>query len=279
MLRFLLPVFVFVACSSGKGEKDENVLATVYDKNLTLNKVLPLIPEGINPEDSVAFVKGFVESWIRDMVIVHQAEKTLPEETLNVEARLENYRRSLLVYAYEQEYARQKLDTIVSDEEIEAHYEANKDDFRLADFIVKVLFVKLVRDQPGKANVAKWYKSTQQKDLMELEKFCVENAVSFYNDSESWIYLSDLMQEIPIRTDDRATFLKTTQKLEFEDEEFAYFLLIHDYRLKDALSPLSFERENIKSRILNARTNEIVRKMRTDLLNSSQSQIRNYVEN
>lgn len=278
-MKRLFFLLLLSACRSGvESPAGADVLARVYDKELTLDKVLPLIPENLSAADSTEFVKNFVDSWIRDMVIVYQAEQTLPEEARNVEARLENYRRSLLVYAYEHEFARQKLDTMVSDEEIEKHYNENQQEFTLADFIVKVLYVKLEKNQPGKEKVARWYKSTAQNDLIELEKYCAEHAVNYYNDPESWIYFSDLLKEIPIETDDRTEFLKNTKHLNFDDEEFSYYLTIYDYHLKDAVSPLSFEKENIKARILNTRTTGIVRKMRTDLLQEAQPEIKNYVK-
>lgn len=278
MKKWLI-LIALASCSGGKPNGgDGDLLAEVYDKQLTLEQVLPLIPEGLNPEDSTEFVKQFVDGWIRDMVIVHQAEENLPEETRNVEARLENYKRSLLVYEYEKEFARQKLDTLVSEEEIEKHYKENQDEFKLADYIVKVLYVKLDKTVKGREKVAKWFKSGNEKDIADLEKFCAENAVSFYNDQESWIYFSDLLKEVPIKVEDKTSFLKSTKNISFEDDEFVYFLTIYDYSLKDEVSPISFERDNIKARILNARTTEIVRKMRIELLNAAQTEIKNYVE-
>ncbi len=258
---------------------EEGLLAKVYDKTLYLSEVRKQMPRGLSPEDSLVFVKEYTDGWIRESVMLHRAEQELPNEALDVQNRLEHYRRSLLIYAYEKEYAQQKLDTTVSETEIETHYQENQEDFKLADYIVKVLYIKLDKNDRQKEKVARWYKSTVKADRVELEKYCAENAVNYYNDSESWVYLNELLREVPLRLDDKQAFLEQQKSAQFEDEEFAYYLWIYDYRLKDSFSPLSLERENIKARILNLRTTELIKQMRIELLKSASAEIKNYVEN
>ena len=51
--------------------------------------------------------------------------------------------------------------------------------------------------------------------------------------------------------------------LESEDEMF--FINIYDYLIKDGTSPMSFEKEKIKSIILNQRANQLRKKLRLDV--------------
>ena len=55
----------------------------------------------------------------------------------------------------------------------------------------------------------------------------------------------------------------------FEDENFIYFINITDFTLKDAISPLSFEKEKIKTILLNLRTIDLRNKLREDLYNDA----------
>ena len=48
-------------------------------------------------------------------LLLNKAELNLTDEEKNVEQQIENYRSSLLIYAYEQSYIRQHLDTVVTD--------------------------------------------------------------------------------------------------------------------------------------------------------------------
>lgn len=276
---FLLLVFLLtLSCGDDEKTAKGKLLATAGDKELYASEVEDLIPSGLNAEDSLARVKVIVDNWIRETVILNKAEQELPEKAKDVEARLEKYRRSLLIYEYEKEYARQKLDTFVSEKEIEKHYLDNQQDFKLPDYIVKVLYVKLAIDAPGKDKVARWYKSTRQEDLLDLEKYCAGNAVNYYNDNENWIYFNELLKEVPLTINNKDEFLKNNKHVIFEDEEFIYYLTVYEYKLKDAQSPLNLEKENIKARILNARTTELIKKMRTEILNESAGETKNYLD-
>ncbi len=66
------------------------------------------IPAGITGADSIAMVRDFKERWIRNQLLLNKAELNLTDEEKNVEQQIENYRSSLLIYAYEQSYIRQQ---------------------------------------------------------------------------------------------------------------------------------------------------------------------------
>jgi hypothetical protein len=266
-LTFAFALFLLLSCT--RKTQETQAIASVYDKKLLLEEVLAFMPEGLNTVDSLAFVKNYTDAWIRENIILHQAEQVLPKENHNMKYRLEKYKRSLLLYEFEKQYLRDKLDTNVSYNEIQQHYTENTNDFILADYIVKVLYVKLYKSDKNKAKVKQWYLSTKNEDLIKLEKYCAENAVNYYNDNENWIYFNDLLREIPIKADDKTTFLKNNKNIFFEDDEYAYFVNIYEYKLKDAISPLSLEEENIKARILNARSAELIKQLRNDLINEA----------
>jgi hypothetical protein len=272
-------MIVLSSCGTGSDTSEKTLLASVYDKELYLQDIEQLFPSDLLPEDSIQFLRTYVDKWIRETVILEKAENALPEEVKNVEARLEEYRRSLLIYEYEKEFASQKLDTNVQEEELIKHYKDHQEDFKLADYILKVLYVKVEKNDRGRDKINRWFRSVQPKDLQDLEKYCVDNAVNYYKDSGSWIFLNDLLKEVPLKVSDKGDFLRNNKHITFEDEDFAYYLTIYEYQLKDGVSPFSLERENIKARILNTRTTELIRKMRLDLLKEASGQIKNYAEN
>ena len=69
------------------------------------------------------------------------AEKELSKSEKNVDKELEDYRRSLLKYRYEQKYVNQRLDTAVTDAQIEKYYEAHIETFKLSLPIAKARFL------------------------------------------------------------------------------------------------------------------------------------------
>ena len=82
-------------------QKDNNeLLVRVHDKELYFADVSGLIPEVISEEDSASFVRAWVDSWVKEQLLVSQAELNLTTEQQNIEQQLNSYRNSLLIYAY-----------------------------------------------------------------------------------------------------------------------------------------------------------------------------------
>ena len=70
------------------------------------------------------------------------------ENQKDFQKQLEDYRKTLIIYSYEKELIRQKLDTNVAQEEIKAFYEENKQNFNLRDDILKVRYLKVAKNAP-----------------------------------------------------------------------------------------------------------------------------------
>ena len=77
------------------------------------------------------------------------AETKLSKSEKDVSRELEDYRRSLLKYRYEQRFVNERLDTAVLTKDIEAYYEAHKDLFVLDVPILKARFLDIMPDSPN----------------------------------------------------------------------------------------------------------------------------------
>lgn len=245
--------------------------ARVFEKELTLAELMQAIPDEAAEADSIRLAETFINSWVREQVVLTHAERNLTEVQKDFSAQIENYRKSLLIYAYENELIRQKLDTAVSDAEIAAYYEENTDNFQLKDYIVRVSFSVVDAGSPEKElkKFRKTFYSDEPGRNDELESQCQQlNAACFTNDT-LWLYFNDMLADIPLEVYNTEAFLKKYREIEFEKEGRIYLLAIRDYKLKDSVSPLSFEKDNIRNIILNRRKTELLTKMRNDLFNDA----------
>lgn len=258
----LLTLFLPSSC---KVKNSETPVARVYDNFLYPQEISAIVPPMTSPKDSQQLAEGYINNWIQQKLIMKKAELNLPEEMKNVEKQLNDYRTSLIIYAYEKELVRQKLDTAISAKEVEDYYKNHIHEFELKDYIVKVLYVKLDKNSPEINKVRKWFKSEQPDDLKKLEEYCRKFAVNFFVDTEAWLFFDDLLKEIPIETFNKEDFLRGSKPMEFMDEGFIFFLNILDYRLKDDISPLSLVNENIRNIILNKRKITLIETMRKDI--------------
>jgi hypothetical protein len=166
-----------------------------------------------------------------------------------------------MIFNYEKELVQQKLDTLVSDSAVKNYYDKNPNEFLLKENIVKVWYVKLPVNSAGIAAVRNLYKLESLAAKTTLEEYCRKNAVNYYLDDSTWLYFHDLVKEIPVKTYGQEDYLKFHRNIELEDSLYSYFLNIKDLKLKESVSPLSFEKENVKKIILNKRKLKLIKDM------------------
>jgi len=260
----LLGVILF-SCNQKENEVDDRiVIAKVYDNFLYENDVLMQIPFESSIEDSISIRNSFVNAWVDRQLLVHQAELNLTEEEQDVTKKLEKYRDDLLIYSYQNRLLIEKLDTNVSRAEIEAYYEENKDRFGLADYIVKARYVKLDSLSPNIKKVREWLMSDKDSDKESLEEFCYMHSSNFSLE-DKWLYLYELLNEVPIVSYNKEKLLKNKKLIELYDNGFLYLVRLVDYKLKDGVSPLSLEEKNIQRVILNNRKLKSLEDLKSDI--------------
>lgn len=196
--------------------------------------------------------------------MVRQAENNLPDEDKDVSMKLEIYRQDLLIYSYQNRLLSQKLDTVISDEEILEYYSNHQDMFNLNDYIVKVRFAQFDSATFKGKEVEKWFVSDNEEDIQELEEFCYLRSANFFLRDE-WMYFDELLKKVPIVTYNKLKLLKNPNLLIFYDNGSLYYVRIVDYKLKDTLSPIELEKSNIKAIILNNRKLEFLDNLSQDI--------------
>ncbi|MEC8969434.1 MAG: hypothetical protein VX756_09820 [Bacteroidota bacterium] len=269
VFNILFSIFL-LSCNSVEIENDEIKIASVGNEILYQTELEYSFPSGLNEEDSISFLNQFVQNWIINQLLLQKAEELLPEKTKNVDAKLEQYRISLLSYEFEELYIKQRLDTTVSNDEILSYYEQHKDDFILKDYLVKCLILKCMNNLPDLEQVKKSYLLRKEEDEDQIRTFAQSYNAELYLNNEEWIYFEDLIAKVPIEDYNKRRLITRKKKFFFEDNNIINFVNIYDYKLKDAVSPLSFEKERIKSIILNMRMNELRKQLRQNLYSDAQ---------
>jgi hypothetical protein len=270
LLPYILGLLLICSCTSKTNKVDNReVIARANNAYLYLDNVRDIIPFGTPSKDSLDRLKKYIDNWVREALVIQKAEDNLTDEQKNVEKQLQDYRNSLITYTYEKELVQQKLDTTVSTQEIEEYYNNNRNNFELKDNIIKVIYVKVSKKAPGINKLEKWYKSDNLKDKEQLAGYCHQFAENFYLDDNSWLLFDDLLKEIPIQTYNKELFLQNNRFVEVSDATSSYYLNIKGFKIRNSLSPLSFEKENIKNIILNKRKLQLITKMKEDIYNDA----------
>ena len=261
---------VSILSSCDWADNRAELIAEIGDKTLTRKEVSDVVPVNSSPDDSASLADHYIHDWITKQLIIAKAESNLPEELKSFEEMIENYRSSLLIYAFEQEWVRQKLDTVVSDQEIEQYYNDNEKNFQLKDYILKVKFTAIAADSKQVGALKKVFNSSKPEDLVKWQQMCVDIGASYYFNEEEWLKWDEFIQQIPLEVYDVEGFLRKKNTIEFEKENNLYLISITDYQLAGSKSPLSFEREKIRSMIINKRKLSLLETMRTDIYSKAQ---------
>jgi hypothetical protein len=265
---FLLVAFVLASCSFLEKKKKGDAVAMAYDKYLYRSDLLGIVPPGTAPDDSVETVRRFIDNWIRRQVILNQAENNLTAEQKDFNSQLEAYRNSLIVYSYESELIRQKLDTVISQREIQQFYDQNPQNFQLRENIVRVSYVKVPQASSNLApakKAAQLLRSGKTLDIEKLDELCQTSMLVCRIDDENWISFNDLQLEIPLNIEDQINFLRNRPYYETSDSLYLYLIRFNDYKFKESTSPLSFETENIRNIIINQRKLELISRMEQEV--------------
>jgi hypothetical protein len=263
---------LFAISSCGGDNKEDNMVARVNDKYLSLKELQAAMPYGLSKKDSATFANDYIDQWIKKNVVLQRAENNLTDNQKDVTQQLEDYRASLIIFAYERELIRQKLDTTVSNAEIEKYYQENAANFELRSNIIRLKYLKLPLKTPNVDKARKWFLSSNKDDKNRLEQFANLYAVNFLLDDSNWLLLDDVIKEIPMGNYSNSDFSSNRRLLELDDKEYHYLVAITGFMVKDSNAPLSFEKDNIRNIILNKRKIRLIEQMQQDAYNDAMNE-------
>jgi len=262
MNKIVFSIFILIAassCKTGKDQESRIPLAKAGNVILYYDEIPDQIKEGLIPADSIATIQNYIKKWAKRELMFQKAESNLSQELRNeIEQHLEETRLNLVVYEYQRIMMLQKMDTIISQEELQNYYSINSNSFILTSNIVKALLIKLPVETPDINKIKMLARSDNQKDIQELESLCYQFAEKFDYFNEEWITMDRLSLELKEDISNQENFLKRNNYYETSDSNSVYLIKIYDYRLIGNLSPFEYVEEDIKRIIWNNRRIEFI---------------------
>jgi hypothetical protein len=263
-------VLLLTGCKSNNVQPQRRAVAEVGKVVLYYDQVPNLIQRGVNDEDSVALLQNYINKWAKRQLLLQKAEDNLSPDSKNeIEKQLEETRSNLLIYRYQQQMIIAKLDTVISEAEIEDYYANNDKAFLLTTNIVKVLFIKMPFETPDLNKIRVLIRSNDHKDLQQLESLCYQFAEKFEDFNEDWIPMDQLIAELHTNIPDEENFLKRNTFLETNDSTSTYLVSIRDYRLRSSLAPFEYVKNDIKRIIWNTRRFEFIQSLENGIYNDA----------
>ena len=174
---------------------DGEVVARVGKHKLYSSELNAYIPNGISAEDSTKLALQYINTWASDLLFLDVAESELSKEEKDVSVELEDYRRSLLKYRYEQNFVNQRLDTAITAAQIERYYDSHKDNFQLTVPIVKARFLNISSDSPSLSVLKAKMSSEDPEDLAEADSIAYSAAMRYTDYGGGWVDAVTLSRE------------------------------------------------------------------------------------
>lgn len=266
--RHLLFYIILIVSSSCGKYKSQNELSYVarYQDDLLSTEALDLaIPENLSPEDSLVFLKHYVNQWAREQAILEHAVFNLKNEELELDLLVKNYKNALIKQRFEQNYLNQYLDTVITNNMMLDYYNKNKNIFILKESILKLVYIRVSKFAPDIEELKEHLLLEFEEDIDWLIDYSHLYAKRSNFDLENWIKVSDFIKELPIQGFQSNHLLNKTEVLEFQDEEDYYLLKIVDYAIKDQIPPLTYVKDQVHSLILHQRKKELLQDLENKL--------------
>ena len=248
---------------------DDGVVAQVGDVKLYRAELDALIPKGLSQEDSVNLARQYINTWASDLVYLKIAEQQLSKSEKDVSRELEDYRKSLLKYRYEQLYVNERLDTAVTDEMIEEYYGAHSEKFVLQRPLVRARYLNILADSPKLKQLRKMMKSSNPNDLIEADSIAYSSALKFMTWNNEWIDATTLAGEFGM---DYTSMLNSLSGGWIEVKDTTGYLrlaYVPEMMRKGELAPVEYSTPVIRDMIISARKQTLISGLERDLLNDA----------
>lgn len=266
LVKFLLVCLVFFGYSCSEDIQTNNgnfLLARVYNKSLYIKDLEGMFPPGTSAYDSSLITNAYTQRWIRDAVLLYEAENNLPKD-LNIDRLVRDYRSSLVRNNYEQVLLEQLMETEISKEELANFYDKNKIQYQLDNPIVKANVVVVPKIISVRDSLKYLWKNATDVNLTRLKNICEEYELSHILDGSKWNEWENLAIYLP-RNIDFEAFSRKGKDFSIQDGEFEVWVKILDSRKPQEIPPIEYVEEQLKRMLLLSRKTKLLEEKKEDM--------------
>lgn len=265
VLLIVLPALSSCKAISSFFTGDE-VVAEVGSEKLYRSDLDKILPKGLEAEDSTRMAMQYIATWASDLIYISIAEEQLSKTEKDVTKELEDYRKSLLKYRYEQLYVNERLDTAVTDDQVQEYFEAHKDNFRLPRPVLKARYLSIFSDSPAKEQIKRRMSSDDINSLVEADSLAFSAAHRYTGWNDAWIDASVLAREFGM---DYASMLALRKGswIEVDGEDgLSRIAFVSDIVDEGRTAPMDYAAPTIKDMIISSRKQKLILTLEQDLL-------------
>ena len=219
------------------------------------------MPLGLSQEDSLVLVRDFIDNWVKEKLLLHEAERHLSPREKNFDREMMDYRNSLLAQRYlDKIWLKDTANNAITDREISDFARSLDDRYTVEKEIVRVNYVKMPSNS-DKLPVVRdiLFNENRRADQKETLVSMLGDTIEYLLDDDEWLYLDDLQNEVSFQIDVK-DFGGRGNALRIEKEVGGntVLLVILDYRSQRSVNETKEERAAAGMLLMNQRRTKFV---------------------
>lgn len=249
---------------------DDEVVARIDRRRLYRSELAEFIPHDVSAEDSARLAQQYINTWAMDLLYQDVAAEQLSKDEMDVSKELDDYRRSLLKFRYEQRYVAERLDTVVSRAEIEEYYKEHKSMFKLDVPIVKARYLNIMKESPAVDVIRKKMSSSKYEDLVLADSLAFKSALRYEDRSDVWMEMPRYAQFFGTDYGYLLSKLRPDGFIQVEEEQGDLKIgYVCEILRPGTPAPLDFCEERIRDIIISNRKRALLASLERDLLDDA----------
>jgi len=267
-MRFIFPVVIvsllIISCSQSK-KGDGTPLVKVGNSVLTKQVLDENIPVGVSPDDSIIEAEHYIKTWVTDELMYDIARKNTSDmERIN--RLVENYRRSLVIYQYQEQLINEKVIKKINEEDLYNYYKDNKEIFKLNQYLIKGVFLKVPVEAPDIGAIRDNYKSASSSASREkLEKYRARTGATFDYFVDKWVSFDEVKNNWPAANRNLLVLKNGHNSFEQQDEVFYYFLNVTEFLSPNDFAPFEYAMPVVQEMLVNQRKKDFLKQTEDDI--------------
>lgn len=266
----LVGIIFLLGCAETSKRDNSAAIARVNDVYLYPADIQNLVPAGTSKKDSITLVKDFITRWATQQLLMNKAEKNVNKtQQQEFEELINQYKIDLYTKAYLEGLVQTKIDTLITEQEIETYYQKNKTNFRATEPLVKMRYINLVKGSSKFSAINTKFSRFSKKDKQDLQKQAIQFKSYALNDS-LWIDSNQVYEKLPfINQENRDKYIASGMAYQYTDSSSVWLVKVKDMINKNNILPLQYCKPTIKQILLNNRKTDLINKIQKEITNDA----------
>ena len=265
------PLFISISilifsCSNINNDNSNDLIARAGENFLYQNN----LPSFSSRQDSLLRYKNFIELWAKEKLLYDLSITNLSQSKKNeLDLLIEKFKIDLYINSYKDLIVNSRIDSIVTNEEIESYYNANIDNFALNETLLKYRYLKVPSDNININRIRRYIQRLSNDDRDFLDSLNFQFAELKVNDSV-WFAERDVISSIEfINQTNKSNFMRVNRLYEIKDDQYINYFIVKDLLKSGNIPPLSYLYDRIKLNIINQRKIDLIENINKEILNDA----------